>query len=174
MDNISLFFLIFGLNNHSGVLDDLMIFGARYLIFVAFLLTLFLIFKGTTAEKKAFLLAILALPITVLIIMGIHLFFIEPRPFVTFHFTPLYPFNPDASFPSRHASFMSILAFSYLYFKSKWSMLFLLLMVWVGISRVYVGVHYPIDILGGVLVGIVSLITAEQIVKFLKIKLLSS
>ena len=91
MANTSLFFLIFNLHNQSTLLDDLMIFGARYLILIAFLLFFILAFKGNTPEKKAFLLAILSLPITVLIIMGIHLFFIEPRPFVTFHLTPLIP-----------------------------------------------------------------------------------
>lgn len=170
MDNVSLFFLVFGLSSHISFVDNLMIFGARYLVFAGFLLNLFLIFKGTNRERKAFILIILALPIAILIIMGIHLFFFEPRPSVTLHITPLYPYKPDASFPSRHASFMSIIAFSYLYFKSKWSSLFLLLMIWVGISRVYVGVHYPIDILGGILVGIVSLILAKQIIKLLKLK----
>ena len=173
MDDISLFFLIFGLSNHSLLLDDLMIFGARYLILLTFLIIFILIFKGNTAEKKAFLLTILALPVATLIIMGIHLFLFEPRPFVTFHFTPLYPFNPDASFPSRHASFMSIIAFSYLYYKSKWSALFLILMLLVGISRIYVGVHYPIDILGGIIVGVVSLIITKFVLKSLKSKLFS-
>lgn len=170
MDNTALFYLIFNLSNHNPLLDYLMIFGARYLIFAVFLLSLILIFKGTINEKKAFLLIILALPIAVLIIMGIHLFLYVPRPFVTLHLTPLYPYNPDASFPSRHASIMAATAFSYLYYKSKWSILFLILMLWVGISRIYVGVHYPIDILGGILVGIVSLILAKQIIKLLKVR----
>lgn len=170
MDNTSLFFLIFGLGGHTPLVDALMIFGARYLIFIGFLLSLFLIFKGTVKERKAFVLMVLAIPITVLIIMGIHIFLYEPRPFVTYHFTPLYPYNPDASFPSRHASFISIMAFSYLYFKSKWSYTFIVFLLWIGISRVYTGVHYPLDILGGILVGIISLVVAGQVMKFLKNK----
>lgn len=170
MDNTALFFLIFGLSNHTPFADNLMIFGARFVIYLTFLIMFILIFKGGSKEKKAMLLAILSMPITVLVIMGIHLFLYEPRPFVTYHFTPLYPYNPDASFPSRHASFMSIIAFSYLYYKSKWSFLFLFLMLLVDISRIYVGVHYPIDILGGFIVGIISLILAKQIIKLLKLK----
>ena len=173
MANTSLFFLIFNLHNQSVLLDDLMIFGARYLILIAFLLFFILAFKGNAKEKKAFILAILALPITVLIIMGIHLFFVEPRPFVTYHFTPLYPFNPDASFPSRHASFIAVIAISYIYFKSMWAALFLIFMLWVGISRIYVGVHYPVDIIGGIIVGIISLIISKIILNSLKSKLFS-
>ncbi len=168
MDNTSLFFLIFNLSRHNAFLDMLMLFGARYLIFGVFLLNLFFLFKGTIKERKAFFLMILSFPIAVLIIIGIHFFFYEPRPFVTFHLTPLYPYNPDASFPSRHASFISIIAFAYLYFKSKWSPLFILFLIWIGISRVFVGVHYPIDILGGFIIGIISLFFSIQIIKLLR------
>lgn len=170
MDNTNLFFFIFNLSHQYAFLDALMIFGARYLILLTFFIVFILSFKGSIKEKKAFLLIILSLPLAVLIIMGIHLFIYEPRPFITLHLTPLYPYIPDASFPSRHAAFMAVATFVYLYFKSKWSMLFLIFMLWVGISRIYVGIHYPIDILGGILVGILSLIIARLLVKFLKLK----
>lgn len=172
MDNVDLFFLIFNLRNQSVLLDNLMIFGARYLILVAFLLFFILAVKGSIKEKKAFLISILALPVATLIIMGIHLFIVEPRPFVTYHLTPLYTYNPDASFPSRHASFIAVLAFSYIYFKSKWALLFLIFMIWVGISRIYVGIHYPLDILGGFIVGIVSLVIALHLKKLIQISFL--
>lgn len=156
MDNISLFFLVFGLSNHSDFVDSLMIFGARFLIYSTFLLVFISAFKGRSKEKKALILAFLAIPIVVLLIKFIHIFFIEPRPFVNFHFSPLLDTEPDASFPSRHAGVMSAIAFSYTYLKSRWAPLFLFLMLWVGISRIYVGVHYPLDILGGFLVGIIA------------------
>lgn len=152
MDNISLFFWI----------------GAEPLIYVILLLVLILGFKGNTFDKKAFLLTIIALPIAVLLIKMIHLFYFEPRPFVTFNFTPLVSEPANASFPSRHATIAATIAFAYFYFKSKWSLLLLPTALWVGISRVYVGVHYPLDILGGFLVGAISLIIALQIKNFLK------
>lgn len=173
MDNTSLFYLIFNLNNHSRVLDNLMIFGARYLIVVVFLLIFFLIFRGSIKEKKAFILAIFSLAVVVLIIKMIHLFFIEPRPFVNLDLTPLYPYKPDPSFPSRHVSMMTAITFAYIHFKSKWAPLFLLLMVWVGVSRIYVGVHYPLDIIGGIIVGIVSLLIAKKFLGYLKLRIFS-
>ncbi len=172
MDNISLFFLIFGLSNHSPILDTVMIFGAEFLIYLAFLLVLVLTFKGGVKEKKALILIILTIPIVILVIKGIHLFFFEPRPFVSFHFLPLIGEKADASFPSRHTSIMSVIAFAYTYFKSRWGPLFLLFMVWVGIGRIYVGVHYPLDILGGFFVGIISLMIAMKIKNLLKVTLL--
>ncbi len=170
MDNATIFLLIFGLSSKLPVADMLMVFGARFLIYLTFILMFILIFKGAVREKKALILAILAIPIVILLIKGIHLFIFEPRPFVNYHFSPLLNTEADASFPSRHASIMSAIAFSYTYFKSKWAPFFLLLMIWVGISRIYVGVHYPLDIIGGIFVGIISLILAKQIVSQIKLR----
>lgn len=171
MDNLSLFFFLFGLSNRLEFLDQLMIFGAEYVIYLTFIFIFILAIKGGIREKKALLLSLICIPIVILIIKIIHLFFFEPRPFTIHDISPLVLHSADAAFPSRHASIMSMVAFSYVYFKSKWSPLFIFLLFWVGISRVYVGVHYPLDILGGILTAVVSLIIAKQIVKFLKIKL---
>ena len=157
MDNIALFFLIFNLSHQFPFLDSLMIFITKYLLYIAILLMFILAFKGKLSEKKALLLAILTIPIAILLIKGIHIFINEPRPFVTYHFPPLTDNKPDASFPSRHATIMAVIAFAYTYVKSKWAYLFLVLMILVGISRVYVGVHYPLDVISGFIVGAISL-----------------
>ncbi len=149
-----------------------MIFGARFIIYLTFILMFVLAFKGGIKEKRAVILVILSIPILILIIKIIHIFYFEPRPFVSFQFDPLIDVAEDASFPSRHASIMSSIAFAYLYFKSKWAVFLLLLMLWVGVSRIYVGVHYPLDILGGFIVGIISLAIALQVKKLLKHSLL--
>ena len=171
MDNTGLFFLIFNLSHHSQALDSLMVFVTNYFIHLSILLIFFLGIKGKINEKKALILIILAIPISILLIQGVHLFIHEPRPFITYNFIPLANNTSSLSFPSRHATIMAVIAFAYTYFKSKWAPLFLTLMLWVSISRIYVGVHYPLDILGGFIVGAISIIIALQIKKFLKASL---
>lgn len=171
MDNTSLFFLIFGLNKHSNFADNFMIFGAEYLIYLIFILLFFFAFKGGVPERKALLLSLISMPIVVILIKLIHIFIVTPRPFVDNEILPLINYYSDASFPSRHTSIMSAAAFSYVLTKSRWAILFILLMVWVGISRIYVGVHYPLDILGGILIGFVSILIARKIAKLLGKKL---
>lgn len=134
-----------------------MIFITHYGIYLSALLALFLAFKAELKERKALILIVFALPISVLLIKIIHIFYFEPRPFVANQFMPLIKQAADASFPSRHATIMAVIAFSYTYFKSKWSYLFLGLMILIGISRVYVGVHYWHDVIGGYATGAVSL-----------------
>lgn len=157
MDNVSLFFQIFNLNGQSQILDQLMIFGTTHLIYIMFILVLLLTWKGEIKERKALLLIILGLPIAILLIKIIHIFFYESRPFVNFHFLPIVMEKADASFPSRHATIAAVIAFAYTYFKSSWAILFLPAMVWVGLSRIYVGVHYPLDIIGGFAVAGIAL-----------------
>lgn len=140
-----------------------MIFGAEYVIYLTLIGIFIITFRGKVSERKALLLTLLTLPIVVIIIKTIHIFYYESRPFVNFDIEPLISHKVDASFPSRHASIMSAIAFAYFYCKSKWAPLLLLLTFWVGLSRIYVGVHYPLDILGGVIVGVISVIIALQL-----------
>lgn len=169
MDNTTLFFQIFGLNKQSPILDQLMVFGATHLIYLTILFVLLLSLKGKTADKKAFLTLLLAIPISILFIKVIHLFFVENRPFVAFHFLPIVGENADASFPSRHATISAVIAFSYTYFKSKWALPFIFIATWIGFSRIFVGVHYPLDIIGGFAVAALSLFTGLQIIKLFKL-----
>ena len=59
------------------------------------------------------------------------------------------------SFPSNHAanSAAIISVFGYFYRKSLW--LGVPIVMAVGLSRVYLGVHYPLDVLGGFAIGAV-------------------
>lgn len=59
------------------------------------------------------------------------------------------------SFPSSHAanSFAAATLLSIYYQKLSW--LFILLAAIVGFSRIYVGVHFPLDVIGGSVVGII-------------------
>lgn len=169
MTNTDLFFQIFNLNGKSWILDQLMIFATTYLIYLAILLVFILGLKGGIKERKSFLIIILSIPIAVLLIKTIHLFFFEPRPFVAFHFSPIVFETSNASFPSRHATISAVIAFAYTYFRSKWAPFFLSMMVWIGISRIFVGVHYPLDVLGGFASGAISILLGLQVKKILKL-----
>lgn len=156
IDNTYFFFQIFSLSRKSTILDNLMIFGAEYLIYFVLLLLLSLVSLKREKERGAALMALISVFLTLLIIKIIRLFIFEPRPFVTFPINPLTEHSPDPSFPSLHAAVVATTATSFALFKSKLAPFFIFSLIWVGFARVYVGVHYPWDILGGVLVGFFS------------------
>jgi undecaprenyl-diphosphatase len=71
----------------------------------------------------------------------------EPKPLVT----PPH----DASFPSGHAATSFAAATVLSFARPRWAPAFYLLALAIGFSRVYVGVHYPLDLVGGAALGIV-------------------
>jgi undecaprenyl-diphosphatase len=59
------------------------------------------------------------------------------------------------SFPSSHAANNFGAAFLLTYFFRRWKGAFYLFAAVIGLSRISVGVHYPLDVLGGAIVGVV-------------------
>ncbi len=57
------------------------------------------------------------------------------------------------SFPSAHASNIFAAATFFSVFYPKGRMVYFTLAVLVGLSRIYVGVHYPFDVIGGAILG---------------------
>lgn len=155
MFNQDLFFLIYNLRG-VPFWDNLMIFGAKEAIFLEFILSIILAIKWRT-ERRALVLFLVAAPITLLAIKLIHLIYFEPRPFMHLvNIQPLIDHTIDASFPSVHTSVAFALAFSYFLIKSRFFWIFLILALWIGFARIYVGVHYPLDILGGIVLGFIT------------------
>jgi undecaprenyl-diphosphatase len=79
----------------------------------------------------------------------------RPRPFVAHQaFTHLLAApSPDPSFPSDHAAVAFAIAFAVLAFSRRAGVLFLAGATLISLSRIALGLHYPTDVLAGVLVG---------------------
>ncbi|GEB34134.1 MULTISPECIES: undecaprenyl-diphosphatase [Brevibacillus] len=65
----------------------------------------------------------------------------------------------DNSFPSDHTILFFSFCVSFWLFQRKTGILWMLLAVCVGLSRIWVGVHYPADVLVGALISIGSALT---------------
>ena len=64
------------------------------------------------------------------------------------------------AFPSGHTAYLFAMATALYFYNKKLAYIIYVIGIAVGTARVYIGVHYPIDILGGIAVGIsVGLLT---------------
>ena len=78
------------------------------------------------------------------------------RPFISLNSKQLVnPFS-EKSFPSDHTAVAFALATSVFFQHKKLGAFLMFLAFLVGMARIYTGVHYPLDVLGGIVVGIFS------------------
>lgn len=79
------------------------------------------------------------------------------RPFVAQNFVPLVYQNPaEAAFPSGHSLFYFAISAIVYYYNKKAGILFYIASFLIALSRVFVGIHWPLDIFFGALIGILT------------------
>lgn len=88
----------------------------------------------------------------------------RPRPFETFGFKDLLIDEPlGSSFPSGHTSSSFASATSIYLFDTKLGLFAFLISTLIAFSRMYHYVHYPTDIIGGIILGLVSGVLSKKI-----------
>ena len=140
----------------SGILDNLMLGLAKYGVVLMALPLLYMWFKGDDSSKKAALLSLLSMAAALLINQVIGHFYFRPRPFAAHEVNLLVERSPDPSFPSDHSAFVFGIAWLLFIKDKKIGAVALALGALVGISRIFIGTHYPGDVLGGALIGLAA------------------
>ncbi len=154
------FYIFQQINQFAGRwiwLDNIGIFFAKYfeyfLIILIFLILLFYKKAGWKLIFQSFLAAILA---RFGIVELIRYFFPRTRPFVENHVNLLLNKINESSFPSGHAAFYFALSTVIYSYNKRAGIFFFIASFLISISRVFVGVHWPLDIIAGALVGVFS------------------
>lgn len=154
--NSTVFQFIYHFARRNAFLDVAGVFLANYLAYFLVLGFLALIFYEKGWRRRFYLFAEAALAVILargLITEAIRFFYYHARPFDALGFTPLVA-ESGSSFPSGHMTFFFALAMVVWYANRKWGVWYFLLSALIGVARIYVGVHWPLDILGGIAIGI--------------------
>lgn len=149
--NIIIFNFFFSLSQYKFI-ADLAIFSSNILIYILFIVAVlypiiyrkdifYALFVGATCVASW---------VGSFIIKNI---FKISRPFIDLNFTPLLP-ESGFSFPSSHVTVFVALSFVVWKFNKKLGILFAIATVFIALSRMIIGVHYPLDLLGGMVLGI--------------------
>ncbi len=158
--DLSIFNSIHGLAGLSGVFDFFGVFLAYYLPYIlGFALLIFILNrKGIKNKLLTFFYLVFTGLVSRYVLTSIVRFILpRERPFDALNFTPLIP-ESGSSFPSGHAAFFFAIALVLLLIDKKWGMWFLISSIFIGVARIFVGVHWPSDILGGFVVGFLTFI----------------
>lgn len=159
--DITIFKIINSFAGKSDFLDFLGIFLAEYLAYILVIVAILIIFYEPNWRKRFYDFLFVAAAVILsrgLITTVIRFFYHRERPFVVMpdEVIKLIEKNPEASFPSGHATLFFALAMAIYYIRPKYFPYFLASAILMGIARVFVGVHYSLDIFGGAIVGLLS------------------
>lgn len=172
--NIELSILLFIQENLRGAMNGFWIFitslgdGGWFWIAIGVML---LFFKKTRTAGFTLLIALLIN--SCLTNLTLKDLFARPRPYTqTTELVTLIERLSSYSFPSGHTSvsFSGALVL-YRMMPKKIGIPAVILAALIGFSRLYVGVHYPTDVLGGIVVGIIASTASYYLVQFIKTKI---
>lgn len=158
-------------DNATAFMNGITILGSHYFLIPAFLI---LILHSFFIKKDKWLgIKIAAISITsVLLMLFLKNIFNRPRPLI-----PLLSEAGGLSFPSGHA-FMSFSFFGLLIYiiykeiKSAWKYLLIILIscivLLIGLSRIYLRVHYASDVIAGLCMGFMWIVISLTVIHFME------
>ncbi|MCH2307174.1 MAG: phosphatase PAP2 family protein [SAR202 cluster bacterium] len=123
--------------------------------------------KNRVIYQKCVFISFIGLAIANLNVALVNFIFFRDRPFNNHEVTLLFYEPTDSSFPSNAIAATTALACGiWIANKRLGSISFGAVLIF-GFIRIFSGIHYPIDILGGLLIGILSTVVARYIIKLL-------
>lgn len=154
--NEQLFLAINNLSSLNGTLNSFCIFVA---LFSPYIYAIVLVVRYLCGYKKQALNAFYIAVVGLFINYMIGIFYYHPRPFVEGLGNLLIHHAKDSSFPSDHATLAFAISFGFWYSKEKLlSIVSFVFALITGFARVFVGVHFPFDIIGSFFVAIIALV----------------
>lgn len=153
--NYELFKAINGLSHHSAILDSIMVFITEYAIYAYALFLLAMWLFGSTKGRQNALYAGFTGVAALIINYLITKVYVEQRPFVEHTVHTLIPHAADASFPSDHTTGALAISIAILFRNKKLGWPLVIFGLLTGFSRIWVGHHYPIDVLGSIIVSLI-------------------
>lgn len=151
----SIFFAINGLALQNPVLDKIGVFFADTFVFVLPFIVFLIWWRWPNLRKHAYL-AVGSVIVSRFVIAEIIKRLVErPRPFENLSVHQLI-MNEETgmSFPSGHTVIYFAIAFSF--YGTKWFWPFFVLALIGSVARVFVGVHYPSDVVVGFIIALLT------------------
>jgi|AntRauTorckE6833_2_1112554.scaffolds.fasta_scaffold11608_2 membrane-associated phospholipid phosphatase len=155
--NTQLFYILNSFSLFHPILDSALFSLANGTGVVLFpLVTLLLFLREKSWKRSALLLAHILIPVFIAIIYTEVLknLFQAPRPWVNLSdVRVLFEYGGFDSFPSGHATAYGALALSTYFYNKHLGLYIGLVALCISLSRIIVGIHWPLDIIAGFAIG---------------------
>jgi len=165
--NHAIFFFFYNLANHSPFLDRVIVFLAVDFIYIVIVLAgLFLLFhhkvlpsqnpvKEFISKWREFIFLGASGSLAWILAKILKILIHTERPFDIFgNVQPLFlEIGYVYAFPSGHTAVASAIALTLFFTHKKAGYIFMFFAILVGLARVVAGVHFPVDIFGGFILG---------------------
>lgn len=177
----ALFLWINGWVGKFTPIDEVMkLIASDYLVPVTLALILFALwFAGTDLRTReryqiGIVVAVFAVALANSSIEVLNNFYFRDRPFLNHEAELLFYRPTDSSFPANSTAAAFAIAGSVGIFQRRLAIVIASLAALYAFSRVYVGVHYPLDVVGGAVFGLVAVPIAVVLVRIIRPALLFS
>ena len=154
---------------NTAIMQFLSFGGSQFFLIPAWVVLIVFYYVRNKDKWMAIKMPVIALS-NLLLMLGLKFFFNRPRPLI-----PLLKEVPGLSFPSGHA-FMSFIFYGFVIYlvyqdvknsRVKWSIISILVIIVliIGLSRVYLRVHYASDVIAGYCFAMMSLLILLGLLK---------
>lgn len=160
--DLQIFYAINNLAGNYKFVDTLGTFIAGYggiLLMAVLVVMLWFMDWGLSRLKNRYgvVLAVQTVALSTGLVYLIKLFYERARPFVNNAVNLLVQHSPlEAGFPSQHSAIAFAIAVPILIYNRRAGIWLFFIALLVGFGRVFVGVHYPFDIVGGLVVAVLA------------------
>ncbi|ERI11613.1 undecaprenyl-diphosphatase [Aneurinibacillus aneurinilyticus] len=155
--NIDAFRLINDLGKQYPYLNPAIVFLADYMLYFLCLSIVVYWFTRTNQSRMMVIQAVLAFIFAEILGRIAGQFHSHYQPFAVLpHVNKLIEHDIDNSFPSDHTILFFSVCISFWLVRKKEKWLWFALPFCVAVSRIWVGVHYPIDVVTGAFLGVIS------------------
>lgn len=164
--NETIFYFFYNFAHQSETFDAVIVFFAVYFPYIVVIIAgLFILFHHEVwqarnpfqifMQKKKEILLVFFSGVVAWVLAYVFKFLVHlPRPFISLPDVRSVISEDGFAFPSSHATFFMALAFSIFFFHKKAGYVFIFFALLIGFARIIAGVHFPFDILGGFVLGI--------------------
>lgn len=154
--NKKLFLYLYNLSKNNKILEKLFILISSISAYVFFIIYFLAVLYLLIFDYNKLIRVLLVPAFTVLLNIFLRKVFKAKRPFDELNINKMIEHKSNYSFPSNHCVCSMIISVSIIYINIKLGFIMIILTIFTALSRIMTGLHYPSDVVAGLIIGLIT------------------